>query len=83
MKQLQYSPLSIAEMASSLFAANEGYLDDVDTNKVVDFEAALHAYLKSNQKALSDRINESGDFNDEITQALHEALKDFKANHTW
>ncbi|MES9880440.1 MAG: F0F1 ATP synthase subunit alpha [Sedimenticola sp.] len=83
MKQLQYSPLSIAEMASSLFAANEGYLDDVDTNKVVDFEAALHAYLKSNQNALSDRINESGDFNDEITQALHEALKDFKANHTW
>ncbi|MES9900497.1 MAG: F0F1 ATP synthase subunit alpha [Sedimenticola sp.] len=83
MKQLQYSPLSIAEMAASLFAANEGYLDDVDTNKVVDFEAALHAYMKSNQKEMSEQINESGDFNDEIANSLHEALKDFKANHTW
>ncbi len=42
MKQKQYSPLSVAEMAVSLFAANEGYLDDVDIKKVVDFEAALH-----------------------------------------
>ncbi|MEJ1297903.1 MAG: F0F1 ATP synthase subunit alpha [Candidatus Sedimenticola sp. (ex Thyasira tokunagai)] len=83
MKQLQYSPLSIAEMAASLFAANEGYLDDVDTNKVVDFEAALHAYMKSNQKELSEQINESGDFNDDIANSLHETLKDFKANHTW
>lgn len=83
MKQLQYSPLSIAEMAVSLFAANEGYLDDVATNKVVDFEAALHGYMNSNQKALMDQINESTDYNDEIEKALNDALTDFKANHTW
>ena len=83
MKQLQYSPLSIAEMAVSLFAANEGYLDDVATNKIVDFEAALHGYMNSNQKALVDQINESTDYNDEIEKALNEALTDFKANHTW
>lgn len=83
MKQLQYSPLSIAEMAVSLFAANEGYLDDVATNKIVDFEAALHGYMNSNQKALVDQINESMDYNDEIEKALNEALTDFKANHTW
>jgi F-type H+-transporting ATPase subunit alpha len=83
MKQKQYAPLSVAEMGVSLFAANEGYLDDVETSKVVDFEAALHAYMKSNQKALLDKINDAADYNDEIKQALDEALKAFKANSTW
>ncbi|MCG8047457.1 MAG: F0F1 ATP synthase subunit alpha, partial [Candidatus Thiodiazotropha endolucinida] len=83
MKQAQYSPLSIAGMAVSLFAANEGYLDDVDASKVVDFEASLNGYMKSSQKELMDRMNETGDYNTEIEQALHDALKDFKANHTW
>jgi len=83
MKQPQYSPLSIAEMATSLFAANEGYLDDIPANKIVDFEAALHSYMRSNQKALSDQINASADYNDEVAKSLHDAIKDFKANHTW
>jgi F-type H+-transporting ATPase subunit alpha len=83
MKQAQYSPLAVAGMAVSLFAANEGYLDDVDANKVVDFEDSLQGYMKSSQKDLMDKINESGDYNAEIEQALHDALKDFKANHTW
>ncbi len=83
MKQAQYSPLAVAGMAVSLFAANEGYLDDVDANKIVDFENSLQGYMKSSQKDLMDKINESGDYNAEIEQALHDALKDFKANHTW
>ena len=83
MKQGQYSPLSVAEMAVSLFAANEGYLDDVAANKVVNFEAALHAYMRSSQKALLDQINESGDYNDDIKASLEKALQDFKANNTW
>jgi len=83
MKQPQYSPLSIAELAASLFTANEGYLDDVPANKIVDFEAALHSYLGSNQKELSELINSTADYNDDIVQSLHDALKDFKANHTW
>ncbi len=83
MKQPQYSPMSVGEMAISLFAANEGYLDDVDANKVVDFESALQGYIKSNKADLLDKINESGDYNDEIEEALHSALKDFKANNTW
>ena len=83
MKQAQYSPLSIGEMAVSLFAANQGYLDDVETHKVVDFESALHGYMRSSQAALLDRIDDTGDYNDEIESALHEALKDFKANNAW
>ena len=83
MKQKQYAPLSVAQMAVSLFAANEGYLDDVDTDKVVDFEAALQDYMGSSQQALMDKINDTAEFNDEVANALHDALKDFKANHTW
>ena len=80
MKQAQYSPLSIAEMAFSLFAANEGYLDDVDVKKVVDFEAAMLADMKSNHGDLMAQINETGDYNDDIAAAMKSALDNFKAN---
>jgi len=83
MKQLQYHPLNVGEMAVSLFAANEGYLDDVDVKKVVDFERALQSYVASSHKALLDDINASGKYDDEVKGALHSALKDFKANNTW
>jgi F-type H+-transporting ATPase subunit alpha len=80
MKQAQYSPLSIAEMAFSLFAANEGYLNDVDVKKVVAYEAAMLADMKSNHADLVAQINESGDYNDEIAAAMKAALDNFKAN---
>jgi len=83
MKQPQYTPLSICDMAISLFAANEGYLDDVEVNKVVDFEAALHSYMGANQAELVTKVNESADLNDDIESAFHAAVKDFKANSTW
>ncbi len=83
MKQPQYSPLSVAEMAISLFAANEGFLDDVEVSKVVAFEAALHAYLKANRADMLARVNENPTWNDEVESAFYEALKDFKANGSW
>lgn len=83
MKQPQFSPLSVAEMAFSLFAANEGFLDDVDAKKIVDFEAAMLSYLRSSQKELLDKINEKGDFNDEIAGAMKKALETFKSTNTW
>jgi len=83
MKQKQYSPLSVAEQAVSLFAANNGFLDDVEIKKVTDFEAALHSYMKSEQKALMDKINEKGDFNDDISKGITEAIESFKKTHTW
>ena len=83
MKQVQYAPLSIGQMAVSLFAANEGYLDDLEVHKVVDFEHALQTYMKTSQSELLDKINATGDYDEEIADALHAALKDFKATHTW
>ncbi|MDB3972332.1 F0F1 ATP synthase subunit alpha [Candidatus Thioglobus sp.] len=83
MKQDQYRPLSVAELATSLFAANSGSLDDLEANKVVDFEKALLTYMGSNQTELMDNINENGDYNDDIASKLQAAIDDFKANHTW
>ncbi|AOU99410.1 F0F1 ATP synthase subunit alpha [Acidihalobacter yilgarnensis] len=83
MKQKQYQPLSIGEMGFSLFAANEGFLDDVEVHKIVDFEAALHSYLKSEKAELLARINQKGDFNDEIATEMKQALEHFKANNVW
>ena len=80
MKQKQYAPLSVAEMALSLYAANEGYLDDVDINKIVAFEEAMHANVKSNHGDLLDSINASGDYDDEIAGKIAAAIEDFKAN---
>lgn len=83
MKQKQYSPLTIAEMAISLFAANEGFLDDVEIEKVVDFEAALHAYAKANNADLLQKINDTGDYNDDIAAELKAAIEKFKSSSTW
>ena len=83
MKQKQYSPLSVAEQAVSLFAANNGFLDDVELKKIGAFESALHSYMKSDQKALMDRINQTGDYNDEIANGLKAAIQTFKKTHAW
>ena len=59
MKQKQYAPLNVAEMGVVLYAANEGFLDDVDVNKIVAFEGALLAHVKSNNADLLESINAS------------------------
>ena len=83
MKQKQYSPLSVAEMAVSLFAADQGYIDDVEIEKVLNFEQAMISYMHASHAEMMDRINASGDYNDEIEAGLRAAIEDFKANGTW
>lgn len=83
MKQKQYTPFSVADQAVSLLAANDGFLDDIDLKKIRDFESALHAYMKSNHAALLDRINKTGEWNDEVANGLRDAIKKFKTTHTW
>ena len=78
MKQRQYSPLSVAEMAFSLLAADAGYLDDVPQDKVVEFDEALHQFLNGEFKDLLDRINESGKYDDAIKADMTAALDAFK-----
>jgi F-type H+/Na+-transporting ATPase subunit alpha len=81
MKQKQYSPLSVADMAVSLYAVNQGFMDDVPVKKVSDFEHALQTYMRNNQAALLDEINKTGDYTDDMAAKFKAALTDFKANH--
>lgn len=83
MKQKQYSTMSVAEMGVSLFAVNEGYLDDIEVNKVVDFEQALQSHMKSQQSDLIEALNRDQAYDDDVAEKLHAALKDFKTNGSW
>ena len=81
MKQKQYSPMSVADMAISLFAADRGYLDDVALNKIGDFEAGLLAFARASHAGLVDKINVKGDYNDEIEAGLKKVVEDFKTHY--
>ncbi len=83
MKQKQYAPLSIADMAVSLFAAEKGFLKDIELNKVLDFESALHSYMNAENADLMAQINDGGNYNGEIESALQAALEKFKSTQTW
>ncbi|MFZ2171605.1 MAG: F0F1 ATP synthase subunit alpha, partial [Methylococcaceae bacterium] len=83
MKQNQYSPMSVAQMAVSLFAANEGFLDSIEVNKVLDFEAALQLYMKSEHSELMNNINATGDYNNDISSGLKTAIETFVKTHSW
>jgi F-type H+-transporting ATPase subunit alpha len=79
MKQPQYSPMSVAEMALSLYAVNGGYMDKVDRKKTVDFETALQAFAKTNYGDLLKQINEKPELTKEIEAALKKCCDDFVA----
>ena len=82
MKQKQYAPMSVAEMALSIYAVNSGYMDKIEKARIVDFEAALQSFAKSSHKASLDAINA------EPVLKKHEATlkaicEDFAANGTY
>jgi F-type H+-transporting ATPase subunit alpha len=83
MKQKQYAPLSIAELALSVYAAEKGYLDDLPINKILPFEAALHAHFHSNYGDLMKNIVETGDWNNDIEGKFKAGLDEFKKTGSW
>ncbi len=83
MKQKQYQPLSVAEMALSLYAVNEGFLDEVPVNKVVDFESALHAFARGSHKASLDGINAKPENSDANVGEMKKILEAFKKTGTY
>ena len=83
MKQKQYSPLSVAEMGVMVFAADKGFLKDIMVEKINDFESALLSYMNTDHKELMAKINENGDYNDEIESTFTKALEKFASTGTW
>ncbi|WJI16197.1 F0F1 ATP synthase subunit alpha [Pseudoxanthomonas winnipegensis] len=83
MKQKQYAPMSIALQALSIYAVNEGYLDDVPVNKLLAFEAGLHAHFTNTQGALLDKINGTGAWDGEIEGVFKQGIAEFKQTGSW
>ena len=83
MKQKQYAPMTVADMGVVLFAANEGYLVDIEVDKVLDFESALLSYMNSEHADFMAEVNEQGAYTDDVVKALTSAIETFKATQTW
>ncbi|WP_438951069.1 F0F1 ATP synthase subunit alpha [Porticoccus sp.] len=83
MKQGQYSPQSVAEMAMMIYAADRGYLKEVEVSKIGDFEHALLSYMKAEHSDLLDQINQTGDWNDDLDASYKAALEKFISTQTW
>jgi F-type H+/Na+-transporting ATPase subunit alpha len=78
MKQPQYSPMSVSDMAVSLFAVNKGHFDDVDVKRVLAFESGLHQFMKQKYAALLNAIETKKDLDADGEKQLEAAIKEFK-----
>ena len=83
MKQAQYAPLSVSEMAFTLFGVNNGFFDDVEVKKALAAEKALHKFMQSKYADLTKRIEDTKDLSKDDETALTAAMKDFKANGSY
>ncbi|HRQ56362.1 MAG TPA: F0F1 ATP synthase subunit alpha [Azoarcus taiwanensis] len=78
MKQAQYSPMSIAEMAIVLYAVNNGYFDDVEVARVLPFEAAMLQFVKTKQADLVSSILSKKELDADGEKTLAAAIAEFK-----
>jgi F-type H+-transporting ATPase subunit alpha len=83
MKQKQYAPLSVAQLAISLFAAERGYLDDLPIAQILPFEKGLHAHFAANYADWIKAANEKADWNDAIEATLKKGIEEFKKTGSW
>lgn len=83
LKQKQYSPMTVAEQAIVLYAAERGYLQDVTLEKVLPFEAALLSYAHSQYTDFMKELADTGNYNDDVEKQLKEILESFKSTQTW
>jgi F-type H+/Na+-transporting ATPase subunit alpha len=83
MKQKQYAPLTVAEMAVSMYAVDKGFMDEVPVEKITSVESELHSYFNANEKELMKKINETGGFDDGISNGLKDGIKACMKTLTW
>jgi F-type H+-transporting ATPase subunit alpha len=79
LKQPQYSPFPVEQQVVSVWAGNEGYLDDVPVQDVKRFELEFLDDLQRNRPGIYDAIRETGDLSEDTTVALKDAIDDFRA----
>ena len=83
MKQPQYSPMSVADQALTLFAVNRGYYDDVPVDKALAFESALRQFMRGKYASIVDKIEATKEMSADDEKALASAIEDFKKTGTY
>ena len=83
MKQPQYQPLQVWEMALTLFAVNNGYYDDIEVKKALAAEKSMRDHLKSKFPIIVKSMEEKKDLSAEDEKALHDAIGDWKKHGTF
>ncbi len=79
LKQPQYAPVPMADQVMLFYAVTNGFLDDVELRKVGDLEGALLRYMKDSHPELVKSVATGAKLNDEMQEALGQAIEDFKA----
>lgn len=77
LKQPQYQPLSVAQQVSILFAANEGFLDEVDNKKISEYKKGWFEHLEANLPELVQRLNSGSNLEDADAESLRTELQKF------
>ena len=78
LKQNQYVPMIVERQVAIIFAASKGHLDDVDIDKIADFESSLFDYLDANASEQLKLISQEGDLSEDASAALDKIISDFK-----
>ena len=78
LKQNQYVPMTVEKQVAIIFAAGKGLLDDIETNKVREFESAVLEHLENSHGDLLESINKSGEISDDVAKKLEKGISDFK-----
>ena len=78
LKQNQYVPMTVERQIAIIFAASRGHLDDIEIEKVSEFESNLFDYLEANALDQLSSIKESGDLSDDTSKSLDKLISDFK-----
>ncbi len=78
LKQNQYAPLPMENQVSVLYALTNGFMDNVEVEKITKWEEKFHKYMKSMHQDILDKIREDSDISEEIEKKLKKAIKDFQ-----
>ncbi|WP_100622506.1 F0F1 ATP synthase subunit alpha [Candidatus Coxiella mudrowiae] len=83
LKQPQYQPLSVAEMAILWYVVNNNYLEDVGLKKVVDFEKSLISFVHDQHQDLLDEINKNPDYSEWVIEKIKAVIEEFKKTQAY
>jgi F-type H+-transporting ATPase subunit alpha len=82
LKQPQYVPMSLEQQVTILYAAINGYLDDVPVDKIISFETNFHRFMEANHPEIGKTINKEKEISDKTEEALKKAIDEFKKGMT-